>query len=358
MDNCYKKYLFLYINDNLTPRDKYFLEHQDDFMKEVMRVTKDSKFYDNMSNSLKKDGDFILELIDLFEDDYEFLNRIGEECFKLNDYDSRSIMEICVKLSDICEKTQEDCLFDYYSRAEGYYQSIREDIRQEIMSEPNLKERKKIGEGFIYVDMTFHDSPVIKEFIAKKMVRDMLFDNPMYNFEELVHYNYNKLSSIKDNEKQIIFNLIRDNDQTLSDYMEIHPSLLEESIEELKFVESNWNDYIDELNTSKIDQAITEMEKYIVDNNCSYNLMDYFKSIVMISNNSAKIMPYLEKDLKEKKINHDVINLQEMKFIRHMKDYLDNLFEFDVPYEKEEIIEKNNEEQKYPCKIIKLKGRK
>ena len=65
MTNDYEKYVFLYINGKLDPRDVHFLEHNDEFMKTAVKFTRDPDMFYRCSDNLKNDGKFIKELVEV-----------------------------------------------------------------------------------------------------------------------------------------------------------------------------------------------------------------------------------------------------------------------------------------------------
>ena len=345
----YDKFVFQYINGTLEPRDVHFLEQQDEFMKKVITLTRDKKYFDKLPDRVKRDGDFILELIDMFKDDHEFLAMMGEEVLSLKNYESREVMEITVTLSNLYEETQDEVLYDFYDRGECYFRSIEEDIRKEIMAETDYYERKNLGEGFILTDMSFHDSPITKEFVAKKTTEELLMNHPMYEFEELVHfYNTSKTCIIDGQERKFIFDYIKEEDKALADYLGIHPALTDKYIPMVKDVKENWDNYLQVINEDKLEQVNDEMERFIVENNLSYDMMDLYRGIIDLSVNRNKIYKYLpieELNKKDyKKVDYSKMDIPTLRFVRHMTTYLNDVFDKDVPYDDMELVDENLKE--------------
>ena len=328
MERSYNRYSFLYINGELSPEKVHFLESQDDFMKRIIRLTKNKEYYFRSSDRVKKDGDFALELIDIFKDDHEFLFCMGETYESLNDYNSANTMEVDISLSNLYEETNDEILFDFYSRAES----------------------------FILTDMTFHFSPIIKEFIAKKMTESMLLDHPMYEFEELIHYTGINLTALHNREREFIFRYITKEDKALGDYLAIHPRLTDKYIPMIKDAEENWDNYLKVTNLDKIDQVKEEMDIFIKDNNIDEDSKELYRGIVDLTKAKNTIYKYSDfKNEKYRKVDLSTISLPELRLVKHMVEYIDEVFDLDVPFvDMENVPEYSEDPENKDSKVISM----
>ena len=356
MERSYNRYSFLYINGELSPEKVHFLESQDDFMKRIIRLTKNKEYYFRSSDRVKKDGDFALELIDIFKDDHEFLFCMGETYESLNDYNSANTMEVDISLSNLYEETNDEILFDFYSRAESFYKSIMDDVLHEIMTTKEFGERKELGQGFILTDMTFHFSPIIKEFIAKKMTESMLLDHPMYEFEELIHYTGINLTALHNREREFIFRYITKEDKALGDYLAIHPRLTDKYIPMIKDAEENWDNYLKVTNLDKIDQVKEEMDIFIKDNNIDEDSKELYRGIVDLTKAKNTIYKYSDfKNEKYRKVDLSTISLPELRLVKHMVEYIDEVFDLDVPFvDMENVPEYSEDPENKDSKVISM----
>ena len=333
MERDYKSFAFRYIHGELSPKDIHFLESQDEFMKKVIRLTKSKEFYERSSDRVKADNDFVLELIDIFKDDHEFLSYMGDTFEALNDRNGSNTIEVDIKLSNLYEETEDECLHDFYSRANCFYRSIMDDVLHEVMATKDYAARKELGQGFALIDQTFNYSPLIQEFVAKKMTENMLLDHPQFEFEELIHYTGINITALHNREREFVFRYITREDKTLGDYLVIHPRLTDKYVPMVKDALKNWDNYLKILNEDKIEQVHEEMERYIEENNMDESAMELYRGIVDQSNSRDKIYKYSNFEGNDyRKVNLSDISIPELRFVRHMVQYIDEVFDLDVPF--------------------------
>ena len=343
MDKNYNEYIFKYINGNVSEEEAKELEQQDDFMKKVITISRNKKFYEKASDKVKGDGEFVLKIIDMFKDDHGFIAMVGELFYELNDYDSKRIFEVTVALTRVYKETQDDILFDFYNRSEGFYKSVLHSIRQELMEMEDPEERAMLGEGFGFVNVSYSDSELTREFIAERLTEDLLLNNPMYEFEELVHYINPLKDKIPDGyERRFIFEYLTSVDKELGNFLGLHPRLTDKYIPMLVEVKDNWDNYLEELNTYKLQQVQDEMERYIVEKNLSYDMMELYRGMIDLSKRRDKIYKYLPaeelNDKTYKRVDMSQLSLPEYGFVTHMIKYMDDAFEEDVPYDDMELV--------------------
>lgn len=364
MEKSYSQYIFKYINGDLSDEDRKMLENDDEFMKKVITLSRNKKYYDKASDNVKSNGNFVLKLIDTFSYDHGFLAKVGKTFFKLNKRDSKGEVEVAIELTKIYNETQDEVLHEFYEQSEDYYKNILDKIRRELMAMEDPDEREALGEGFGFANASFCDSDIAREFVASRLTQDLLLDNPMYDFEELVHYYISSLKQIPDGlERRFIFDYLKGCDQELANFLGLHPSIVDKYIPMVIEVKQNWDNYLNELNAYKLQQVHDEMERYIVENNLSYDMMELYRGMIDLSVRKEKIYNYLP--LEElgnadyRAVNISKMDIPEYKFVRHMVQYMDDLFERDAPYDMI-LADDYYEEPKGNVASIKpfLKGKK
>ena len=350
----YDKNAFLYINNKLDYSLKNFLERDDDFMRAVVKMSKSPEIFEKCSSKLKNDGDFIEELVEVFKDNPKFLSEMVSSYIANNKGELQTIRELNILLSNLYDETFAKELEKFSADAYDFYLSSLDDIELEL-SNLDANARLDAGEGFIFVDASFHSSDIVKHFFAERMIEDIFESRTIYNFEQLVHCSVSSLAFLKQNgERAFLMNFIGTYDVTLMDYVMNKQDLLDKYVVMMKEIEENWDSYCKEVNTHNIDCVYTEMEEYIKDNGLSYNLVDLFDGIVKLSDNRDKISKYVDIDEKAK-IDYKKIDIPTIKFVRHMKEFLDEVFEYDVAFcnnqdSKNDIMDNDN--------IIKVDFRK
>lgn len=358
MKNNYEKEALLYINNNLDEKTIRYLENDDDFMKTAVKMSKSPELFEKCSDKLKNNADFIEDLVEVFKDNPKFLSEMVNTYIANNKDDQQSFRELNILLSDIYDETFADELEPFASDAYAFYMSTLDTIEHEL-NELDIDARLEAGEGFIFVDTSFHSSDIVKHYFAEKMIENIIEGKAIYSFEQLVHYSVSSLDYLHQiGERIFLMNLIGEYDVTLMDYVMHKQDLLDRYVDMMKEIEDNWEDYCKEVNTHNLDQTYSEMENYIQENGLSYGLVDLFDGIVNLSMNRGKICKYIDID-KNETIDFKKIDIPSFKFVKHMREFIDAVFEYDIPYDNYEAnkheLDKNDNLIKVDFKMKRLK---
>ena len=346
-------YLFKYISGKLSEQEVKIVEKNDSFMKAAVKASKDPKIFDRCSEKLKSDGDFIVECVQLFWDKPEVVDDLVTDFCANYGQDFNHAMELNILASELYEETQDIRLKFFHNECELFYKKAIDDLLAEKMRMPADKS-EEAGLGFIIVDLSFDHSEILNRFFAKRMIRDLFINHPMYSFEELLHYeNDSKESLLKKGIKPFLLEFIGVEDDALRNYVREHSEYLE-PYEDLanKYIE-NWDVYTELLNRTKIEDAQNHMETFLIDNNLPLNYMIMFRGIVDLSVNKDKITKYMEDEPYEK-IDMNTLDFNEFRVVKHMKDYLDEAFTHDVEYDDMIFLEEDKQEEK----VIKVDFKK
>lgn len=160
MDNVelVQKYINGEINDQKLIEK---LENNSDFMKSVIFLSGDKKMYNLCSNNVKKDYQFVLYLVNKFNNDEEFICNVANYFL---DYceDKTQFFELVIIMSDLLKDS--DCSVKYDSIIRDKYYGIKKTRDNFIKNNPG-KERFA-GMGFVYADYSY-SSKIVKDYYAK-----------------------------------------------------------------------------------------------------------------------------------------------------------------------------------------------
>jgi hypothetical protein len=126
----------------------------------------------------------------------------------------------------------------------------------------------------------------------------------------------------------------------------------------IKDAEDNWDNYLKNINLDKIDQVNEEMNRYIEENNLNPEVKELYRGIVDNTNNKGKIYKYSDfKNEKYKKVDLSKISIPELRFVRHMTTYIDEVFDMDVPYYDMENVPEYRDDnvEQVDNKIVSIK---
>ena len=350
MENSYRSNALLYVNNKLDLKKMHYLENDDEFMKTLVKTSKSPEMFYKCSDKLKNDCDFILDLVEVFRDNPKFLSEMASTYIANNKDDQQTERELNILLSDIYDETFDDELEKFANEAYAFYMSTLDTIEHEL-NELDIDARLEAGEGFIFVDTSFHSSDIVKHYFAEKMIETIIEGKAIYSFEQLVHYSVSSLEYLHQiGERVFLMNLIGEYDVTLMDYAMNKQDLLDRYVDMMKEIEDNWDNYCKEVNTHNLDQTYSEMENYIQENGLSYRLVDLFDGIVNQSINRDKICKYVDID-KNATIDYKNVDIPSFKFVKHMREFIDAVFEYDIPYDN---YEANKHEKKEKDNLIQV----
>lgn len=364
-----KKMVLDYINGNdINEVSIGELENNVDFMKEVIKITKDKNMCNFCSDSVLKNYEFVKYIVETFKDDIPFITRIANnflECKSNNESDIESI-ELNIIMENIIGNKNSDKNIEQYRLAnQVFYSSFL--VGLEIAKQKdNINEDNDLGLGFVLVENMYPSSKEIKDYFANKFLNDLFYDNDL-PFEDLIHKIAKDKNNIEDNKiNNFINNFLMMYDTNLAWYVLVNNKeikSLDIIKKDIKKVYIGWDKKVFQQNTYNIglfedlvrrfyednepntpSYLFSELEKYILE---MYDL----KNIYLNSGFKEDYNEFLT-DIELDINDFNTLNLIDMRFIKYASDLARKIF-----IDKEQIDEN---EYLYPIKnenkkIIKFK---
>ena len=389
MHNKYNKKLILdYVTGNdLGDYDIEELEDNPDFMADVMEFTMDKRMYCLCSDMVKRNHTFVKRIIKKFKNDYEFIIEIADNYISDNDNSEINKAEINILIGNIFDESKNFDLTKYKLAARAFYESF--DLVIKYGSDYLDESGKKIlGKGFCLAEETYAESKIIKDYFAKCMLEEILFDDSKYNFEELLHIYFKRREDLERyGETNFLISYLENQDYALSNYICRNRELISDVKKEIIKIKKDWSNYIERINKEKIDMIWDEVYRYQENHFIFYGL-DYTQcldevmrelgildllGIASIEETIQDTMDDIEDISDDEMINSPdeeqvpVDEYEELKcpiieksrFVNYMTSYIKMLFQNDIIKEStNEMVqdhEKDKIEKENPkCKIIKI----
>lgn len=247
-----------YINGLDIDGDLEELENDPSFMLHVLKVSKDPKMYNLCSDTVKKNYNFVLDVINYFSDiDFSFVKLVAGnylDSLKLGKQESKETLEEFLNRIrhmeiDILVSSKKDEVNRFtVSRALAVSKedSVINYLHQEGM--------KGLELGFILIIDKYASSKIITDFFAQRFVNNIFYRNGNDNFEEFVHRNCKDPNLIFNGSyKGFILNIIAQYDSYLFYYLQGNNSLLLSLKDDLNKVLDNWDNYMTGLNKKRVE---------------------------------------------------------------------------------------------------------
>lgn len=228
-------------------------------MMSVIRYTNDKNMYSLCSDNVKHDYDFVKFIITNFSRDYNFLTMVVNEYLSHIDKEDASYLEICILMGKIAKDNNWD-EFRYDLIATGIYSELTIEI--EVAKRGNLD--IEIGKEFIYIQTLYNGNDTILKYFAKRFLGEIFSSESNYTLEEIVHRKFSSVEKLeKFGEKQFLLEHIATFDEELSCYVQCHIELIEELYKYLKVIKANWDNYLQRINSVKLDAFYSEVCRYV-----------------------------------------------------------------------------------------------
>ena len=188
-------------------------------------------------------------------------------------------------LENKIKEYQKDKSLDNYISLKIMYQVKRLEYESFIEQVDDLEWKKNLGMGYWIVLEEYKTKPLIKEFIAEFMLKEIYDDTDKFNLEIFLHSKFkNKDKILKMGVKNFIINYTLNYDECLSGYITKNDYLLKEIEEKINKILSRWDQYNKEreniiMNPENIIEIVDEFTRY--NDDCiftSYDLAIYLKN--------------------------------------------------------------------------------
>lgn len=207
-----------------------------------MRTFKNKNLYFECSEELKKDFDFITEVIKIYKDDFDFVDEVAEEYVKYipsEEIESNpEFIELCMLLGQYVPEGHQYYEF-YTNRLNGIYSIF---LLHVMMVKDEFPDVSELGFSILMDD--HGNRPNILDYFATRLMNELYHCNPCGTFEDLIHKHCDSSANIM-NEGYVDF-FVRNLygiDGSLSYYVFDHPYLLKDLSKELDDICLNWDSY-------------------------------------------------------------------------------------------------------------------
>lgn len=356
-----KKLIFDYISGN--DIENYSLDELEDdyeFMIEVIKLTKDKRIYNLCTQKVKNNYNFVKFIIETFKEDIPLIIEVSENYLSKTPQDDITHKELIIILNNIKSTELSNKLDGYKATALVFYLSTIIAITKAI------KDRKitDLGRGFYLIQENYKTSPLIVEYMAKRLLFDIFYNtDDKITLEEIIHINYKDKKALeKYGISNFIISHITSIDEYLGAYISAHTYLIEKIKEDIKNIIKKWDIYMNKLNARRIDIVYRELKEYDERNidEIDFSIYEVFDEVV-IEQKLEKLfqIPFktteeLENSLdKKSSLKRKILKNNISKLIKDIfkYDYLpkeipEDKFRLEVPQNKNKVIDINIKKKK------------
>lgn len=270
------KYVYDYINGNEIDNDIIEeLENDKTFMLAVFKITKDTNFYNLCSDELKYNYEFVSELIELFKNDSEFVNKVADKYIKyyrtlnvgpmINDEDDKNLIELLITMCDLSVDKYDSHTMLYSLLLSTIVNTRMVEIEKVIKYEKDEEISEELGCGFISMYDTYNSSTKVTDYFASEYL-NVIFSKKHLDLEEYVHRAFISKDDVKKyGINNVLLEAINGYDTMLHSYVATHLYLLDEYKKEMNHIFYRWDSYDDIKNVKickKICGAIQDYLEY------------------------------------------------------------------------------------------------
>ena len=151
------------------------------------------------------------------------------------------------------------------------YQHFTNDDIIQFLKEQGLEVKEESAAGFIISFVQYEKSPVILNFIAKRMINESLYGDRDNNLEYLIHSNFRSVDAFENyGEVNFLCNCIYDYDRNLCSYVFDKNSDVDfklffgQALKEIARVKRDWSLYMDRVNAWRVMVFNHELADYML----------------------------------------------------------------------------------------------
>ena len=304
-----KKLIYDYfIGNDIEKETLEKLESDNNFLFDVLKLSRDISYYSYLDISYKRSYDVIKYMLLNFKDNLDVYQEDADYLLDSLDVESLEYKEIIVLIAAI----DKDSFNDYKISRAGFYVTDKIEVGAVQNSDKELEEL--IGLGFEVVLSKYEDKPLILDYYALCFLYEIFYQDK--NFEEIVHKN------IKDKEKLIkignikyLLDYIGSLDYYLKEYLESHIYLLDKLSKDLNLVKNNWDNYINRINEQRVSIVYQEVDKFMEEYRGKFYFDPYSVLDKIIRKYHLENVFELEEELEE----FDKLKTKVLKYIMYKK---------------------------------------
>lgn len=241
------------------------LEDNEQFMMEVIKLTKDKNMYHYCSSKVKNSFNFVKFLIETFSDDNEFLKQVSESFINnLKEEDRIKRIELSIILRDLYKKNKnEEDYLSHHLYLTTVYTSELMNINFALSDKATQDILDELGLGFIFIKDIYGESEIVLDFFAEEFLRSIIYDKDE-DFEEATHVHFKYLNHLEEfGDINYIIEYVNRRDSYLSEYLSTKPEIVNSKTKEkLGFIKNNWNNYLRRINQEKVSIVLEKLEEY------------------------------------------------------------------------------------------------
>lgn len=334
-----KKILWDFINNKKIPQ--HITDYN--FYIDAINITNDKELYYKCPKEVQNNYTFALFLIDKFKDDTIFIDEVAQNYLDNTPKGDYTYQELIFIMSDLMNFGDKNCML-YKTTKDIIYASKRALINEYIYEDGS----EEYGLGFLLVLLN-ENSKVITNYFATIFIEEIFYDIAKNELEEIIHMTYkDRFDFVTYGIDNFIIEFTSLFDGYLAYYIKNDPSLIKDVHKYIKKIAKNWNKYVKENYSDKLDelekaiQAIIEKHKSSLSIEEIYNYIDK-KSIlfpVKISNDDIE---------NNKLLSNKKINVEDYRCLKESLDTTEDIFNCKG--------EKNQDDKKYKSKILEFKQR-
>ena len=289
-----------------------------------LEASRDKEIYYSCPEELKSNFYFIVEVIEIFKDDFDFIMEVAESYLKYIPKEeienSKEYLELSILLGENVPEGH-----PYYE----YYKVILECLFAGIFSEMVVAKDYLPGVsdcGFSLLMNVYKGRENVLNYFAKRLIECVYYHNSLGSLEELVHKNYEDFGDIvEEGYEEFFIRNLTDVDYSLGEYLASNMNLLEEVCERLDYVGNNWEHYEEDY-TDFITSLVRNWLEIRKEAQVYGEYFDYEQSFneVLVSERLDKLFGLDRHEVLSKKSN--IINIELARFRRDLRTYLDKIF--------------------------------
>ena len=319
-----------YINgDSLGKYSIDELENNCEFMKEVIDYTNDCNIYNLCSDNLKKDYTFVKYLVNKFNNNYEFIDKISSYYLN-NGKNKMNKKELCILLENILPKE----LSEKYYRINTIKFYV-DRLRIEMYNKKNPSTKDLVGMGFINFNKEYSNNKITFDYYVKSLIEEIMKDYNRFRvdlYDELMKSNFTSEMDVA----SFIVDYISKNDIFLGMYINNNLHLIDDIIKDTNKLKNQWYKEKNIINKERLWEMDALIYKYL--NNTIHLLTD--SSIIFYAAKELGVLDTIKEfyKIQYKEVVDDIDNdYIDLGTIENYMDYISNKYDIEFFEEDKKV---------------------